>query len=280
MIASFYTDNVDCTTQYGLSIGENSYAQLITWPALKAIEATDWHEEDGTDPDLGAPALDSREFTLRFVGNTTRAKVDAFIALWRNGVYHLLSTGIGRKYQLRLVGNGKPRWVDGLCILDLKFADDFPLYAYTYETPTSTIVSSDDYLLDGTRLTDYGVILLDGAHDQLMQTPPVKRNLATSLATKAGLSYDSNGAVTYGAYEARITCLMRAKTLDELWQNYDALLVDLVRPNRRTLTATALGKAYPFHYVTSRVRRFYPDGKIWLEFDITINVFGTPEDIE
>lgn len=278
MIASFYTDTVDCTTQYGLSIAEGSYAQLITWPALKAIEATDWHEEDGTDPDLDAPALDSREFTLRFVGNATRAKVDAFIALWRNGVYHLLGTGIGRKYQLRLVGNGKPRWVDGLCVLDLKFADDFP--RYTNAAPSSTIAPSDDYLLDDTRLTDYGVILLDGAHDQLMQTPPVKRNLATSLATKDGLSYDRNGAVTYGAYEARITCLMRAKTLDELWQNYDALLNDLIRPGRRTLTATALGKAYPFHYVTSRVRRFYPDGKIWLEFDITINVFGTPEDIE
>lgn len=280
MIAGFYIDNVDCTAQYGLSIADGSYAQLIAWPALKAVEITDWHEEDGTDPDLDAPALDSREFRVRFVGNTTRAKVDAFMALWRNGVYHLFSTGVRRKYQLRLVGDGKPRWVNGLCVLDLKFADDFPLYGYTYSAPASTIVSSDDYLLDGIRLTDYGVILLDGTHDQLTQTPPVKRDLATSLAAKDGIDYDRGGVVTYGAYEARLTCLMRAQTLDELWQNYDALLVDLVRPNRRKLTAKALGKVFPFHYVTSRVRRFFSDGKLWLEFDIMINVFGTPEDIE
>ena len=279
MIASFHIDNVDCTTQYGLSIAENSYAQLITWPALKAIDATDWHEEDGVDPDLDAPSLDCREFTMRFVGNTTRAKVDAFMALWRNGVYHLLSTGINRKYQLRLVGDGKQRWINGLCFLDLKFADDFPLFEYSYKAPSSKITPSNDYLLDGIRLTDYGVKLLDGTHDQLSQIPQVKRNLTTSLATQNGVDYDHNGVVTYKAYEPRLTCLMCAQRLDELWQNYDALLSDLVRPGQHVLAAKALGKAYPFHYVSSSVRRFYPDGKLWLEFDITIKVFSTPEDI-
>ena len=67
---------------------------------------------------------------------------------------------------------------------------------------------------------------------------------------------------------------MRAQTLDELWRNYDALLYDLVRPNKRELKAKSLGKSFQFYYVSERVRRFFPDGKIWLEFEIVINILS------
>lgn len=276
MIGRFYIDDMDCSAVFGLSIAEGSFAQVVSWPSLKDVEATDWHEENGIEPDLDAPALDSREFSIRFVGSTQRDKVDKFVSMWRTEVYRTLRLNIGRSYKLRLTGSGKPRWVNGLCILDMRFADDFPLNEYVYARPASAIAQSSDYILDGRRLTDYGVIVLEGAHDKLLQTPEVKDNLITSFAAHNGIDYDGEGAVTYGAYEAQLTCLMRAESLDELWANYDALLYDLVRPGGRKLTATDLGTIYTCHYVSSRVRRFFPEGKIWLEFDISLNVYEAP----
>ena len=63
---------------------------------------------------------------------------------------------------------------------------------------------------------------------------------------------------------------MRANTLEELWRNYDALLFDLTRPGERNLYVSALEQAFPCHYKSASVSVFYPDGKIWLEFTITL----------
>lgn len=282
MIGKVYIDNKDTSdiyATYGLSLIEESYPSLIQWPRLKKVEVVSWQEHSGTEPDLSNPVLDSRECTLRFAGTTTRAKVDAFLAIFSTGgAYHTFTTAIGRTYRLRLVKGAPPRWVGSMCIIDLRFADDFPLSNYTYEAPTSTIAASDDYLLDGVKFSDYGVRILEDSSAQLTQTPATKVNLVRSFASKAGVEYDSTN-VTYDGYNARLSCLMRAATLDELWQNYDALLYDITRPEARYITGKNEGKIFPCYYDSSRVSSFYPDGKIWMEFDIAVNVFDTPTNI-
>lgn len=63
---------------------------------------------------------------------------------------------------------------------------------------------------------------------------------------------------------------MRAETLDELWRNYDALLYDLIRPDERLLEVNDLEQTFPCHYKSASVSEFYPDGKIWLQFVLTL----------
>ena len=76
--------------------------------------------------------------------------------------------------------------------------------------------------------------------------------------------------VYYKAKDVKLNCLMRAETLTELWRNYDALLHDLIQPNERTLSVKELEQDFPFCYKSCQVTEFYPDGRIWLKFTLTL----------
>ncbi len=270
-----HIDGKDALATYGLRLGDGSLASLIQWAELKDVYANDWHEEDGIEADLTNPVLDTRKCTLSFVGNATTAQVDEFIALWSNGAYHVLTTNVGFRYRLRLVSNDSLKWENGLCIAKLTFADDFPLDGYTYKSPSSTIASDRNYIVDFKPLTTYGVSVLAGINSELLQFPEVKENLVRSFENVPGVTYD-NAEVHFKAREIRIPCLMRAASLNEFKTNYNALLYNLTQPGEHTFMATAFLKRYTFHYVSQDVRRAYLTGKLWVEFDIVIKVIAPP----
>lgn len=270
-----YIDGIDALATYGLRLGDGSLASLIQWAELKDVYANDWHEEDGVEPDLSNPVLDTRKCTLTFVGNATTTQIDEFVALLSDSAYHVVANGAGFSYTLRLVANDSLKWVDGLCTLKMTFADDFPLAGYSYSRPSSSIAPDIKYRIDGIPLTTYGANVLEGAHEELLKIPEVKENLLQSLDGVAGVTYDGAN-VRFKGREVRIPCLMRADRIWELMNNYYALLYDLVRPGGHTFMATPLGKKYAFHYVSQNVRRAYLTGKLWVEFDLVINVYTTP----
>ena len=270
-----HIDGKDALATYGLRLGDGSLASLIQWAELKDVYANDWHEEDGIEADLTNPVLDTRKCTLSFVGNATTAQVDEFIALWSNGAYHVLTTNVGFRYRLRLVSNDSLKWENGLCIAKLTFADDFPLDGYTYKSPSSTIASDRNYIVDFVSLTTYGVSVLAGINSELLKFPEVKENLVRSFENVPGVTYD-NAEVHFKAREIRIPCLMRAASLNEFKTNYNALLYNLTQPGEHTFIATAFLKRYTFHYVSQDVRRAYLTGKLWVEFDIVIKVIAPP----
>jgi hypothetical protein len=270
-----YIDGIDALATYGLRLGDGSLASLIQWAELKDVYANDWHEEDGIEPDLTNPVLDTRKCTLSFVGNATTAQVDEFVALWSNGAYHTLTTNVGFSYRLRLVSNDSLKWENGLCIAKFTFADDFPLDGYTYKRPSSTIASDRNYIVDFTPLTTYGVSVLTGINSELLKFPETKENLMRSFDNVPGVTYDST-EVHFKAREVRIPCLMRATSLNEFKTNYNALLYTLTQPGEHTFIAAAFLKRYIFHYVSQNVRRAYLTGKLWVEFDIVIKVIAPP----
>lgn len=273
-----HIDGIDALATYGLRLGDGSFAPLIQWAELKDVYANDWHEEDGIEPDLTNPVLDTRKCTLSFVGNATTAQVDEFVALWSNGAYHVLTTNVGFSYRLRLVSNDSLKWENGLCIAKFTFADDFPLDGYTFKRPWSTIATDWDYIFDSNSLTVYGVNVLAGINSELLKIPEVKENLVQSSDNVPDVTYDSN-EVHFKAREVRIPCLMRAATLEEFKTNYNALLYTLTQPGKHTFMAATLGKRYTFHYVSQNVRRAYLTGKLWVEFDIVIKVITPPSNI-
>ena len=76
--------------------------------------------------------------------------------------------------------------------------------------------------------------------------------------------------LTYKSKDVKLKCLMRAETLDGLWRNYDALLYDLTQPEERMLTVNELKQDFPCYYKSCQVSDFYPNGKIWLAFTLTL----------
>lgn len=280
MIGRLYIDGNDAYKQYGVYVVQGGWNELIAYPPLKPIDSNDWQEEDGIEPDLSSPVLNSREVSVKIAISGLYSRFNALIELLSDGAYHTFECAyIQRHYKLRLVSLPNIAVTKVLGTATLKFADDFPLMGYKYATPASNVAASDDYAFDGTLFTDYGVRILKGTLDEVMKTPTVKTNLLRNIGTKSGALYDGKNVI-YKSKDVKIYCLLRADTLDELWRNYDALLYDLIRPEERTLEVDE--NEYPFHYKSCQVLDFYPDGKIWLQFVLTVTftrAFNVSDDI-
>lgn len=270
MSGRFYIDGKDAFTYYGVYVQEGGYNELVAFPALKPVKSNDWQEEDGIEPDLAEPTLNTKEFSLKIVLSGKDYRWGGFIELLSDKAYHVFDfREIGRSYRLRLVSNPNTDLATFLGFITLKLADDFPLDGYTYAEPKSTIPAYGDYELDGKLLTDYGVRVLEGTLDEIEKSPAIKTNLLRNINTLNGALYDGE-KVTYKEKDVKVNCLMRAGTLSELWRNYDAFLYDLVRPEQRMLYSDETGYEYPCHYKSCSVSEFYATDKIWLKFTVTL----------
>lgn len=270
MSGRFYIDGKDAFTEYGIYVQEGGYNELVAYPPLKAVTSNDWQEEDGIEPDLSEPTLNTKEFSLKIVLSGKDYRWGGFIELLSDKAYHTFDfREIGRSYSLRLVSNPNTDLATLLGFITIKLADDFPLSEYAYKEPESSLYGSDNYELDGKPFSDYGIIVLDGTFDEIEKSPDVKTCLLRNIKKLNGALYDGE-KVTYKAKDVKINCLMKAANLTELWRNYDALLYNLVQPEQRMLYSAETGYEYPCHYKSCSVSEFYGSDKIWLKFTITL----------
>lgn len=270
MNGMLYIDGQDAFARYGVAILEGSYSRLIEYPATKEVKCNDWHEQDGVETDLTSPALGGRTLSLNFYASSQAGRA-ALLSSLAQGVYHDFDfRELGRTYRLRMVSESGLNITQGMAVFSLYMADDFPLDGYSYLAPSSSIVSAQGYSLDNRDLSEYGAYVLKGTLSEILKAPNIKAALTVDIPSQPGVNYDGGDTVRYSSKEVSIYLLMRAGTLAELWRNYNALLYDLVRPGERALTVLSTGKSYPCYYTGSSVSKFFPDGKIWLEFSIKL----------
>lgn len=295
---SLLIDGIDAYTAYGAVVVKDGHNGLLRWPSLKDVETNDWHEYDGIEADLSHPVLAGRRFDVDFYifGKTQRqARTEGIVAALRDGSYHEFNFAVlGRTVTLRAVSFGEPELCsDGLKIT-ITFADDFPLYGYTYLAPSSTVAEKDDYLVDGVPFTDYGVRVIEGSLKSAMNMPDVKENLTRDISILPGVIYDDpaveneegeeetvDATVRLSYRDLVLRCYMIAPALSTFWRNYDALLYDLIRPNARVLHSSDAGKWLSCHYKDSDVEKVALEGgKIGLIFNITFVVLAELDEPE
>lgn len=270
MTGRFYIDGKDVYTEYGVYVQEEGYNELVAFPPLKSVTSNDWQEEDGIEPDLSEPTLNTKEFSFKIVLTGMYYRWGGLIEKLSDKAYHTFDfKEIGRSYRLRLVSNPNTDLAMTLGFITLKLADDFPLDGYNYVEPESGIETYGDYELDSRPFTDYGIRILEGTLDEIQKSPNVKTNLLRNINTQNGALYDGE-KVAYKTKDVKVNCLLRADTLDEFWRNYNALLYDLVRPEQRTLYVDETGYEYPCYYKSCSVSEFYASEKIWLKFTLTL----------
>ncbi|MDR0712585.1 MAG: hypothetical protein LBF67_09635 [Prevotellaceae bacterium] len=276
MKGRLYIDGVDAYTRYRISVANGGYSGLAALPPLKKVEAIDWHEEDGVDVDLSAPALDTFELQVKF---TSQGDMGVLLATLSDGAYHEFDfKEVERVCRLRLASQASFKTLGGLHEFTLQLANDFPLDGYAYAAPQSALaLPPAGYEIDYVDLSAYGVTVLMGSLAGVVKLPPVKKNLLRSVSTSSGALYDS-GNVTFQQKDVTLKCLMQAATIAELWRNRDALLFDLSRPEKRTLYARALNEEYQCYYKSSAVERFAATGKIWLAFSLTLVITSFKDD--
>lgn len=270
MSGRLFVDGYDVYKLYGVYVADGGWASLIAYPPMKSFEQNDWQEEDGVEADLSAPVLNSREVTLTFVISGVFSRYNEFIERLSDGSYHVFDcAAIGRSYTLRLVSQSNREYAVTFGRETLRFADDFPFSDFKYKSPSSRVAACDDYLIDDVPTTNYGVRVLQGSFAEILKTSAVKQNMLRNIKTQTGAIYDG-AEVQYKAKDVKLTCLLRADTLAELWRNYDALLFDLIQPRERTLTVAELEQDFPFCYKSCQVTEFEPDGRIWMKFSLTL----------
>lgn len=267
-----YIDGLDVFIKYGISVEEDGYKDLIAFPPLKSVTHNDWHEEDGIEPDLSDPVLNIKEFTVPFIFSGTQGRFEAFIEQLSDMAYHeFYFKEIERSYKLRLVSQSKIEIFPDLKKATLQFADDCPpVRNKTQLPPQSSIPTYDDYELNGTKLTDYGIRVLAGSLEEIEKSPAVKPNMLRNITSQSGAIYDGGSPVTFKSKDVKINCLMRAASLTELWRNYDAFLQELIKPGLLNLYVNRTGYEYPCYYKNCSVSKFYATDKIWLEFSLTL----------
>lgn len=274
MVGRLYIDGKDAYLQYGAYVVGGGWNELVAYPPLKSVESNDWQEEDGVEADLSEPVLDTREVSVKFAFAGLRNRFLAFVELLSDGAYHdFVCAYIGRKYKLRMTQQPNLDIARALATATIKFADDFPMQGYEYKMPSSGMPVCCDYIIDNVPTTNYGLRVLQGTMSEIMKPAAVKQNLLRNIKTLSGAIYDGE-AVTFKSKDVKLKCLMRAETLDELWRNYDALLYDLTRPEERILSVTEMGHYFPCYYKSCHVSDFFPGGRPWLAFTLTLTFTG------
>ena len=267
---SFYIDGLDAYTEWGVFVHEGGYNGLVQWPALKTPESNDWPESDGIEVDLTDPKLDTRTFSIQFAG-TQEFSVRSIVDYLSDDAYHVFDfREIGLTRTLRLTNNPARHTVGRLKTFTLDFADDSPLDGYTYEAPTRlSDCWQTGFEIDGKPLSDYGVWVAEGAHDEIVKSPSVKQNLLVNTPAINGALYDGE-QVFFKEKEVRLKCHIKADTAT-FWRNYLALLYDLTQPGERTFYYERRIEEYPCHYKSASVTAFaLVGGQVWCDFEITL----------
>lgn len=274
MTGVLYIDGVDVYSAFGVSLSDVAYDELVCLPRLKDVPFNDWHEKNGIEPDLSAPVVEARDIIIPFHISDVQDGYNAFISAITDGAYHLFNFAkIGLSRMLRLKSCGDISSICGLGSFVLTFSDDDPIEGHEASEPSSSMVKYGDFLLDGVDMASYGIRILRGTMDSVMRMPEVKENLKRDISVSNGVSYDG-AKVTFKSRTAQLTCLMKAASANEFWNNRNALLNALIKPGSRILTIDSLGKDIPCYYKESSVRCFFPDrGNIWFEFTLDLEFY-------
>lgn len=267
MTGRLIIDGQDAFSAYGVYVTFGGHNELVSYPALKDVDANDWPDQHGIDPDLSKPVLNLKESSISFANRGPASGFHAFLSAITDEAYHTFNfASIQRSFSLRYVGCSSYDVHDGLGLFTLKMADDFPLDGYTYAAPVGGIAHASEFFLDETPFATYGITPLQGCMAEVLKARDAKENLLINPGTVTGVIYDGQ-EVYFKSKEVRLNLLARANTLTNLWRNYDAFLYDLIRLNKRTLTVD--GADYDCYYKNANVDVFLPAHN-WIKFSVTL----------
>ena len=272
-----YIDDNDAFLRYGVLLAQGGINDLIKYPTRKAYLYNDWFEHEGIDADLSEPLFEPKEVSLTFYASSD-SNLEEFVTDLTRSVYHTFEDKLlQREFNLRLIKQTAVSLVNGFYFTTIVFADDFTVEEMTRNSSypvSSALLPDTGYTIDGVKLKDFDVAVLQGTDESLRNIVEVKQNILHTSKYSDDLVYDDEqGYLTPTAKDVTLKCLMRAENLENLWNNWQALFSLLTRQEYRTLRRYNLPQ-YMFVYKSCEIALFYPTEKIWLEFNLTITIIG------
>ncbi len=297
MTTKLTIDGVNILTAYNVTLEKGAYNELVQWPEMKSVDGNDWQEMDGYEPDLSNPVLESRDVTLKFILKGTVSEIDAFYAfLGGQPVRSFTFNEIGRTFSLRLVSMPSIQYARTFKLMQVLFAADNPLEGVSHTTPSSSMPSKGDYVIDGEDLSDYGIRVLRGTISSVIKGAEVKPLLIRRSSVINGARYDENpllndadssfspqdydtiggsyegvsanwkrskskGTVTYKGRNITLKCLIR-DTTSSAFRNYYALLYNLTRTVSSTDPTLAGARSIAIRALGKTFKCFYKNQSV------------------
>jgi hypothetical protein len=269
---NFFINSKNAFDYFGVLVADGGYKGFFSPPQMKKIEANDWPEEDGIEPDLSAPAFEARAFEVDFLCTDTDRIAGFFSELIKPGYQSFELSELGVSFSLRYVDQRKTKRLKNGEVFSLMFSEDVPLAGYEYTAPAPVALITQNYALDGLNLSSgYGLLVGEGTDDSFRSRAAAKSNLTVSSKSESGVTYDT-GIIKLKTRDADATLLFRTPTVAIFWQNYRAFLSNLKRPGERTISGPF--GAYSCIYKSGSIKRFekLSDGGVWCEMKLKFTI--------
>lgn len=288
MRGKFYIDGKDAYSEWGITIQQNGYAQVIQLPSFKKLDSTEWDEYDGEEVDLTDPVLDSKTLQMQF-NITNVSMAEDFFHFLSDGAYHIFNlVEIGRSYKLRLSQNstlssriflGKftislvddfppIRYEDGMT--DAQLSNQYP-YILNIKPYDNNIIGEIGYSFDDIEFGRLGVLVLEGTYNNIIKNPNVRDNLKIDNNSESGIIYDGE-KVYYKTKDVQLKLLIHTLNIIEFWKRWDSLFTILIQPETRKLFSEEVIEEYECYYKSCNISKFdiLTNGHVWCEFTVTV----------
>lgn len=132
-----------------------------------------------------------------------------------------------------------------------------------------SFVEDQNVEIDSKNIFTYGIMFLESFESEIKKLPELKSplvidnsNISGSIVTPENLNYKSK--------KMKMSLILIQFSMKKALSNYYSFLYDLTQPGVRTLAFN--GKSHKFYYKSSSFKAIHVGRKIWIEFDIDIEI--------
>jgi len=269
MTGSCIIDELDIS-DIGMFILKGGDLDLIAFPERKEPLKNDWFERDGEDVDLSEVYFKPKKVTIKFYLNAISGaqfivRLNAFkAALMASGYRSIYVKEYDRTFTLRYVSCSAFTVKGGLmksgtksAQLSVDFMDDDPISQFGNSTVPESDKENDAYVkLNDIELKNFG-ITVKNIYDTALQLNDPKAGLIQTSDRMTGQVVDVDFSTKKQARKIVVDCYMKAASLAEFYNNYDALFNNLTYTSAIKLTINTNNNLYVYYNSMSGFQKMH-----------------------
>ena len=253
-------------SQWNATLLTDSFGELLSFPALKLPYKNDWAEENGTEYDLETPVWDTSEVVLKCY--VPAGSYEAFTEALKGNVHNDYTfEKLQKTYRLRLSSITIEKYLAEGIFMNVKLVNDSPFSGYTYTMPQLSTYDTGA-LLDGKKIANYGVRLLQGSQEKILSKGEIKAPLQLQNNAMKSVKVAESSPMVYKEKVVKLKCNIHQPIAD-FFAGYEAFFYDLTRSGEHSLTYE--GTPYKCVYKDSKVTATLIDERgAWVDFDLDL----------
>lgn len=267
-----YIDGRDIFTDYGVSVAQGQFKDLLKVPALKDPVKNEWFEYDGVEVDLEATQLQNKQVSIMFQSSEKNLINDFIAMLTDPGYRKFYFPLLDRSWDLRISAESNiEMWPRGGQKHTMMFYDDVPRRnIYKTEPAGSGLgIPRSDYAINDHWLSDYG-LLVESARSEVFNMPTIRQNLEREISVIDGKIVSTLSA-NMKTKNVTLDLCFSCKDLATFWTNYAAFFYMLTSPGEHIFYIAEAEEDIPCYYDSTSNFQFFKSGEnVLCKFKLTL----------